>query len=150
MKKFVNLAAVLALSVGALSACGSDGADSQYCDDLKSAKENYGGLGSGDTGQLDDVFTTFHKLAKEAPAEVQEPWETMDSSVTTVEKTLADAGIKVSQLAEIQAGKLPEGLDQEKLVEVGAKLQALSDADFQKATKDIEAHAKKVCGVTLQ
>jgi hypothetical protein len=151
-----------ALLAGTLTACGggdgssggsggsaSGGSGSDYCKDLKSASATFGSLSSGDTSKLDDAFATFHKLAGEAPGAIKDDWKTLDSAISTIQKALADAGLKFSDLDKIQAGQVPEGFDPTKLAGLATQFTKLNDANFTKASKAIETHAKSTCKVTL-
>lgn len=147
-----------ALLAGTLTACGgssdgnnaSGGSGSDYCKDLKSASATFGSLSGGDTAKLDSAFATFHKLAGEAPGAIKDDWKILDKAIETIQKALADAGLKFSDLSKIQAGQTPKGYDPSKLAALVPKLTALNNANFTKASNAIEAHAKNTCKVTLQ
>lgn len=144
-----------AILAGSLTACGGSGgggdggASSDYCKDLKSASTTFGSLSSGDTSKLDSAFAEFHKLAKESPSSIKSSWKTLDDAINTIEKALADAGLKFSDLDKIQAGQVPKGVDVSKLSGLATEFNKLNTPAFTKASKDIETHAKKVCKVTL-
>lgn len=149
MKKTLAFAGVL-LVAGSLTACGGDGgSDSDYCNDLKAASTKYKDVGSGDVAALEDAFKTFHELADEAPSDIKNDWKTFDTALTGLQDALDDAGLKLSDLAELQANKLPAGVDQAKLTELATKVSELGNADFSKASKAIEKHAKDTCKVDL-
>ena len=128
---------------------GKDDADSKYCNDLKSASKQFESLSSSDLDQLDEAFKTFHKLAAESPGEIESDWKVLDDGITKVEKALDEAGLKFSDFAEIQQGKMPEGVDVAKLQGLAAEFQTLSSSKFEKASNDIEKHAKDTCKVDL-
>ncbi|KQV76712.1 hypothetical protein ASC61_17845 [Aeromicrobium sp. Root344] len=128
---------------------GSGGSGSDYCKDLKKAQGSFGNLSSGDLGDLDAAFKTFHKLADEAPGDIDADWKKLDTAIDTVEKAMKDAGLKFSDLAEIQQGKIPENVDPSKLQGLAAEMTKLGSSDFAQASKSIEAHAKKTCKVDL-
>ena len=143
---------------GVLTACGGSdsggggatgGSGSDYCKDIKSAAATFGSLDSGDTASIGEAFTTFHKLADEAPGAVKDDWKKLDGAIKTVEDGLADAGIKIEDFDKLASGQLPEGVDQAKLASLASTFQKLSSAEFQKASKAIETHAKSVCKVDL-
>jgi hypothetical protein len=140
-----------ALLAATLAGCGGsdDGPDSEYCKDLKAASTQFDSLSSNDVTQLDEAFKTFHTLADEAPSEVKEDWATLDKGITSVEKALDDAGLKFSDFAELQEGKMPEGVDVAKLQGLATEFQKLDSAEFDKSSKAIEKHAKDVCKVDL-
>lgn len=143
---------------GVLTACGGSdgggnsatgGSGSDYCKDIKEAAATFGDLDSGDSASIAAAFATFHKLADEAPGAIKDDWKTLDGAITTVEKALADAGLKVEDFDELQSGKIPEGVDVSKLTGLASEFQKLSSADFEKSSKAIETHAKSVCKVDL-
>jgi hypothetical protein len=143
--------AASALLIAGLTACsGGDGPDSDYCKDLEASAPKFAALRTNDTAQLEDVFKASHKLAAEAPGEVKDDWEVLDEGMTGIEKALKDAGIKFSDFAELQQGKIPEGVDMEKLQGLPAKFQKLDSPAFDKASKNIGRHAKDVCKVTFE
>ena len=148
----VASAVLLASTLGACG--GGDGGDGggsggDYCKELKKVKASYGGLSSGDIGDLEGAFKSFHKLADDAPSEIEDDWKTLDGGVAKLEKALKDAGLKLSDLAKIQQGQMPEGVDASKLQGLAVEMGKLSSADFEKASKAIEAHAKKTCKIDL-
>ena len=142
--------AVLTLSAGLLTACGGGSSSDAYCKELKSDKTYFDSLGSGtDPAKIDQAFAKFHSLATKAPDEVADDWKVLDDAITTVQKALKDAGVSFADLAKAQSGQLPKGVDPQKLAAILPKLQALSNAKFDKATKAIEKHAKDTCDVNL-
>lgn len=157
--KFSLALAGTALLAGTLTACGggsggggasgNGGSGSDYCKDLKSASATFGSLSGGDTAKLDSAFATFHKLAGEAPGAIKDDWKTLDGAIVTIQKALADAGLKFSDLSKIQAGQSVPGFDPTKLAGLASKLSKLNDANFTKASTAIEKHAKSTCKVTL-
>ncbi|TXL62959.1 hypothetical protein [Aeromicrobium terrae] len=150
MKTSLALATAAAL-LTTLSACGGDdgGKGSEYCKDLKSASTQFDSLSSSDVSKLDEAFKTFHSLSKEAPGDVKDDWKTLDDGITQVEKALKEAGLKFSDFAQIQQGKMPEGVDVAKLQGLATEFSKLNSKEFDKASKAIEKHAKDVCKVNL-
>ena len=153
MKIPLAIASALLLG-GVLTACGGSdggigGSGSSYCKDIKAAKATFGDIDSGDTASIGDAFATFHKLAGEAPGAIKADWKTLEGAITTVENALSDAGIKLSDFDKLQSGELPEGVDPTNLAGLASEFQKLSSADFEKASKSIETHAKDVCKVDL-
>jgi hypothetical protein len=145
----------LTLAATGLSACGSDNSGSSasgdYCSELKADKTFFGTLSGSnpDLSQLDQVFQKMHTLAADAPDNVSSDWKTLDGAVTTIETALSDAGLKASDLAALQNGQVPKGVDVSKLQALAPKLQSLSSTDVSKAADNISADAKKTCGVDL-
>jgi hypothetical protein len=153
----INLAigsATLALTAGLLAACGGNGgsgASGSYCDELKSDKAYFQSLGgsNADMSNLDQMFARVHSLAKDAPANVSGDWKTLDDAITTIQSAFKEAGIKPSDLAAMQNGQVPQGVDISKLQALAPKLEALSSSDVSKAADNIAADAKKSCNLDL-
>jgi hypothetical protein len=144
----------LTLTASVLAACGGGGGGSStsaYCDELKSDKAYFEALGgtNADLGNLGDAFTRVHALAAKAPDNVAAEWKTLDSAITTIESALSDAGLKPSDLAGLQSGTVPDGVDAAKLQALVPKLEALGSSDVSDAADAISADAKKTCGVDL-
>jgi hypothetical protein len=154
------LLAGLALAGSVLSGCGGgeDDADSgandteTYCAELKADTKYFrafGGGGDVDAGLLGDAISKFHDLADAAPEEVAPDWDVLDGTLSEVERTLAEAGISTEDLAGIQSGELPKGVDVGKLAKLAPKLQQLNSPELRESAKAIQTHAKDACGVTL-
>jgi hypothetical protein len=165
------IVSTIVLSAGLLAGCGSSdgndkaGADKStddkgssaggYCAELKDAKADFGTLESDspDFSKFDDAIARFHELADGAPSEVAEDWKTLDSALSAMEKALADAGLKIEDLAAITAGNLPEGMTAEDVQALGPKLQTafsgLETDEVKKAGDAIEKHAKSECDIDL-
>jgi hypothetical protein len=145
----------LGLTATLLTACGGGGGSSSssgsYCDELKSDKAYFESLSgsNADVSKLDTVFAKVHTLADKAPDNVSADWKTLDNAITTLENALKAAGIKPSDLAAMQNGQVPKGVDLQKLQALAPKLQALSSSDVSAAADKIAADAKKSCGVDL-
>ena len=145
----------LTLTASVLAACGGGGGSSNssagYCDELKSDKAYFDAIGgtNGDVSKLGDAFSRVHTLAAKAPANVAADWKTLDGAITTIETALSDAGLKPSDLAGLQSGKVPAGVDVAKLQALVPKLQSLSSSNVSDAADAIAADAKKSCGVDL-
>ena len=150
MKTPLALASAALVAV-TLAGCGGsdDGPDSEYCKDLKAARAQIKPVGS-DTVNLDKAIKDFHTLAGEAPEAVKDDWKVLDDGMKTVERALADAGMKPSDFAKLQEGKMPEGVDVSKLQDVATEFQKLSTAEFEKANDAVDKHAKDVCKIDHQ
>ena len=159
--KYAVGTAALTLATAALAGCGSSNNNSSasgsgnYCADLKADKSFVSGFsasGSGnspDLSKLDEVFSRMHALAQEAPSAVASDWKTLDGAITEIQSALKSAGLKPSDLASLEAGQLPKGVDPSKLQAMVPKLQALSSSDVSKAASAISSNAKSACGVDL-
>jgi hypothetical protein len=145
----------LGLTTTVLVACGSSDSGSSssgsYCDELKSDKTYFEALSgsNSDVSKLDTVFSKVHTLADKAPDSVAADWKTLDDAISTIENALKDAGLKPSDLAAMQNGQVPPGVDVTKLQALLPKLQALSDTNVSDAADKIAADAKKNCGIDM-
>jgi hypothetical protein len=152
MRPHITLAA-FALALASLTACGSgaDSADSAYCKELKSDKTYFEAFGDSnpDFSKIDEAFDRMHSLANKAPDDVADDWSVLDKAFTSITTALKDAGISFADIGKMQQGKIPKGADPKKLAALGPKLQELSGAKFEKASKAIEKHAKDTCDVNL-
>lgn len=138
------------LLIAFLSACaGGDGPDSDYCKDLEAARPSLESLKTNGAEQLQDVFKVTHKLAAEAPDDVEDAWKTYDQAISNIEKALKDAGVGPEELASLQRGEVPEGVDQQKLRGLPATFQKLDSPAVAKASDQIAKHAKDVCKLSF-
>jgi hypothetical protein len=148
-------AVALGLATTVLTACGgsnsSASSSGSYCDELKADKTYFEALSgsNADIGKLDTVFEKVHTLADKAPSNVSADWKTLDNAITTLEDALKAAGIKPSDLAQMQSGKLPPGVDPAKLQAIIPQIQAMNSSEVSDAADKIAADAKKSCGVDL-
>lgn len=148
----ISGAIVGALLVGStVAGCGGSGdnSGSAYCGDIKKANKDFSALDAGDFSKLDKAFQAFHKLAGEAPSKIKPDWKILETAISAMEKGFADAGIKFSDLADLQKGKVPEGVDISKLSGLSATMSKFSDAKFKTASDNIAKHAKSVCKVDV-
>ncbi len=68
-------------------------------------------MSGGDASELGDAFDALHKLADEAPDEVQDDWKTIDDAITSLEDAMDEAGLSPDDLAGLQNGQLPKDVD---------------------------------------
>ena len=155
-KRRMKISAAIAGTVlvgGAVAGCGAGsggGAGSAYCDDMKTANKDFGALNTGDFTKLDQAFARFHTLAAESPSKIKADWTVLESAITTMERGFKDAGIKFSDLAELQKGKVPDGVDVAKLTQLSATMSKFGDAKFNTASDNIAKHAKDECKVDIK
>lgn len=150
-------AVALALAAGGLTACGSgdssnaSSASGDYCQELKADQTYFSSLDGNnpDLSKLDDLFQRIHTLAGDAPDDIASEWKTLDDTMTSIESALKQAGLQPSDLAAIQKGQLPAGVDLSKIQALAPKLQALSSKDVTAAASRIASNAKDTCGVDL-
>jgi hypothetical protein len=147
VKNRAALIAAATLIAGTLTGCG--GGTDAYCDSIKEAQSELGGLDDGDFAELDKAIDRIHEIADDAPDEVADDWEVLDGAVSDMETALEDAGIEMSDLEGLTRGEIPEGVDQEKLAALGEDLNAIGSAEVQEAADNIDKHANDECGVDL-
>jgi hypothetical protein len=147
----LSLAATVLAGCGSSNSSGAASSSGDYCSELKADKAYFQGLtGDGsDAGKLDEVFQRIHQVAADAPDNISADWKTLDDAITTLENALKTAGIKPSDLASMQSGKLPPNVDPAKLQALLPKLQQLNSQDVSDAADRIAADAKKTCKVDL-
>lgn len=150
------LLAGLALTTGLLTGCSGGGevavTDTEaYCKQLKTDEKFFSAVsGPGaDPSQFGEAVERLHGLADKAPDEIAQEWGTLDTAFTEVENVLAEAGVTPEDLAGLQRGEIPEGLDVQKLKAIGPKIQQLDSPELQDAATTIRKHAKDECGVTM-
>ena len=157
MKRILSAAAAAALGLCLLTACGDDGGGGKaggsggdYCSDLKDAKKEVDALKDGDFSDLEKTTDAMHKLADEAPDEIKDDWETLVDGVDKLVAALKKAGLDDDDMATLQSGQIPDGVDMTALQSLMTELQALDTEEFQAAGDSINKHAKDECGVDLQ
>ncbi|TWD84820.1 hypothetical protein FB561_6016 [Kribbella amoyensis] len=121
MRKVAALAAVVTISVGALTACS--GGD--YCGDLKSYAEAAKGLDIKDKDAVDKMRGEAEKLSKSAPDDLKDDWKVILDYTEKAKEADGDT----NKLAELAKGD-------------GAKVGPASEA--------IAKHAKDTCKVDLE
>jgi hypothetical protein len=155
VKRILSAVAAAALGLTLLTACGGDsGSDSagggDYCNDLKSAKKEVDALKGGDLKDIEKTVDTMHELADEAPSEVKDDWKTLVDGVDKLVAALKKAGLDDADMATLQSGQIPDGVDMSALQQLMTEIQSLNTDEFQKAGDNINKHAKDKCGVDLQ
>jgi hypothetical protein len=156
VKRILSAAAAAALGLCLLTACGDDGggkasdSSGDYCSDLKAAKKEVDALKGGDFSDLEKTTDAMHRLADEAPDEIKDDWETLVSGVDKLVSALKEAGLDDDDMASLQSGQIPDGVDMEALNGLMEKIKSLSTKEFQAAGDAINKHAKDECGVDLQ
>jgi hypothetical protein len=154
VKRILSAVAAAALGLGLLTACGDDGGGSagggDYCDDLKAAKKELDSIGDGDFSKLQEATDRMHDLADEAPEEIQDDWEVFVDSIDKLLAALDKAGLTGEDMANLQSGQLPDGVDMEALQDLMAELQKLDTPEFEEAADNINKHAKDECDIDLE
>jgi hypothetical protein len=153
VKRILSAIAAAALGLGLLTACGDDGGGSaggDYCEDLKAAKKELDSIGGGDFGSLQKTTERMHDLADEAPDEIKDDWEVLVEGIDKLVAALKAAGLTDEDMANLQSGQIPDGVDMEALQDLMTELELLETPEFQEASDNVNKHAKDECGVDLQ
>ena len=157
MKRFLSAVAAAALGLGLLTACGddTDGAGTagsgDYCKDLKSAQKELNSVQGGDVSSLEETVDRIHQLRDEAPDEIQDDWERLSGAFDKIVAAFKKAGIDEEDIAAIQSGQIPDGVDQAALTEAYSEIAKLGeDQALQDSVEAIRKHAKDECGVVLE
>lgn len=149
MRRSRILVASTALGMSVLvGGCG--GGTEAYCEDLRSAEDQFQAIEDGDAAAFEDAVNTFSELGDSAPDEVSGDWEVLNGALDEFQGVLEDAGIEFSDLAGLAEGDLPEGVDQDALAEIGTQVDEILGADeVTEASDNIEEHASSECDVQL-
>ncbi len=156
MKRILSAAAAAAFGLCLLTACGDDGGGSasdgggDYCSELKDAKKEVDALKEGDFSDLEKTTDAMHSLADHAPDEIKDDWEILVTGVDKLVDALKKAGLDDADMATLQSGQIPDGVDMTALQSLMTEIQALDTTEFQDAGDAINKHAKDECGVDLQ
>jgi hypothetical protein len=156
VKRILSAVATAALGLSLLTACGDDGGDKasgsggDYCSDLKAAKKEVDAVKGGDFSDLEKTTDAMHKLAGEAPDEIKDDWETLVAGIDKLVAALKKAGLDDDDMATLQSGQIPDGVDMAALQSLMTEIQSLDTDEFQKAGDNINKHAKDECDVDLQ
>jgi hypothetical protein len=154
VKRILSAAAVAALGLSLLTACGGDDGDSadsgDYCDDLKTAKKNLDSIEGGDLSSLEETSDQIHKLRDEAPDDIKDDWEVLSDGFDKIIAAFKKAGLDEDDIANLQSGQLPDDVDMDALQKAMTEIEELSGEEFTKAGDNISKHAKDECGVDLE
>ena len=148
----------LALAASVLTGCGGDGGDAgptdteTYCKQLKTDEKYFTAFSGGDAdpSKLGEAIDRIHGLADKAPDAVVTEWDLLDSTLSEIERTLAQAGISTEDLAGLQGGDLPKDVNVAELAKLAPKLRSLNSPELQEAAETIRTHAQDECGVELR
>jgi hypothetical protein len=149
MKRSLALAGA-AMLVGVLAGCGDgDSSTESYCAAVEDAKAEFDSLEEGDFAKIDSALDRMQTLGEQAPEEVKDEWETFNGTIDELRTGLDEAGVSLEDLGALREGEMPEGVDQQKLMELATKMQDLSSDEMREAADRIEQHAKEECDVDL-
>lgn len=101
MRKLAALAAVVTMSVGALTACS--GGD--YCGDLKGYVESAKNLDIKDSDAVGKMLDQAKKVSKSAPKDLQDDWKTVIDYAEKAQDAKGDTN-KLMELAKSDGSKI--------------------------------------------
>ena len=148
------VAAAIIPPLATLSACGGDSSaddasTSPYCSALSDAKTHFAVLQEGDVEEFGEAFAGLHELAGESPKSISQDWEAFDGSLVSLEDALAGIGLEISDLATINAGEIPKGVDAADLAQVPDLMLDHLGSEFTSSATNIERHAIEECDIEL-
>jgi hypothetical protein len=155
VKRILSAVAAAALGLCLLTACGDDSGDKasgggDYCSDLKDAKKQVDAVKGGDLKDIEKTVDKMHDLADEAPSEIKDDWKVLVEGIDKLVAAIKKAGLDDEDMATLQSGQIPDGVDMAALQSLMKEIEALDTDEFQKAGDNINKHAKDKCGVDLQ
>ena len=72
----------------------------------------------------------MHKLADEAPSDIKDDWDTLVEGVDKIVAAIKKAGLDDADMATLQSGQIPDGVDMAALQSLMAEIQSLDTEDF--------------------
>ncbi|HEY9332950.1 hypothetical protein ABZX12_10140 [Kribbella sp. NPDC003505] len=106
MRKLAALAAVVTMSVGALTACS--GGD--YCADLKGYVDSSKDLDIKDSDAVGKMLDQAKKVSKSAPKDLQDDWKTVIDYAEKAQDAKGDTN-KLVELAKSDGDKIKPAMD---------------------------------------
>ncbi len=106
MRKLAALAAVVTMSVGALTACS--GGD--YCGDLKGYVDSAKNLDIKDSNAVGKMLDQAKKVSKSAPKDLQDDWKTVIDYAEKAQDAKGDTN-KLMELAKSDGSKIQPAMD---------------------------------------
>jgi hypothetical protein len=158
VKRFLSAVAAAALGLGLLTACGDDNGggsgsagSGDYCKDLEKAQKELNSVQGGDVSSLEETVDRVHQLRDEAPDEIKDDWDRLSDAFDKIVAAFDKAGIDEDDIAAIQSGQIPDGVDQAALTEAYSEIAKLGeDEELTASVAAIRKHAKDECGVNLE
>ncbi|GAA4713768.1 hypothetical protein [Nocardioides conyzicola] len=136
---------LLALVVPLLVACGDSKDD--YCDAVSEHQKHLSEvLGSGKPDAMLQALDTFQDLADQAPSDITDEWQQVNSSIEKLQQALDDAGVDPSTY---DRDKPPAGLTADQKKAIDAAAARLGGAETLEALKDLDQQARDVCHTPL-
>lgn len=131
-------ALVVALVLLAAPACGR----ADYCEQLRQDQEIF--ATSAGPGELLQRLDTLRRLAKAAPGDLSDEWQTLLGALEVLDEALRAADVEPR---DFRGGKPPAGLSTGERAAIAQAASGLSADDVIDAAAGIEQQAKDVCGL---
>lgn len=145
MRRIGTWAATAVLGAGLLAGCGGGGGDTEaYCNSLEEAKDAFSG--DMNAASFDELSDKVDDLVDEAPGEVSGDWEKLQDKLDELNGALEDAGLSAADLEDPAKMGDVDPEDAQKIQEIA---ESMSGDDLEKASDNIEKHAKDECDVDL-
>ena len=144
MRRTQALLVVGALLAGA-TACSQSAHDRReaYCAQVKKDSTTISkGIAEGGPDAFLDVLPTLQGLAKKAPSDLKDEWQTLLNALTGLQDALDATGLEPS---DIKDGTLPRDLSREDRKRVRNAASVLTTPEVVAATQGIEQHALDIC-----
>jgi hypothetical protein len=106
MRKLAALAAVVTMSVGALTACSSG----NYCDNLKGYVDSAKDLDIKNSDQVGKMLDQAKKVEKSAPKDLQDDWKTVIDYAEKAQAAKGDTN-KLLELAKSDGAKITPAME---------------------------------------
>ena len=144
MRRPLALLVASTLLLGA-TACSETADDRRaaYCAQVKKDSTTLSkDVAEGGPGAFVEVLPTLERLAKKAPSDLKDEWQTLLNALTGLQDALDATGLEPG---DIKGGKLPRDLSRadKKLVREAASV--LTTPEVVAATQGIEQHALDIC-----
>ena len=144
MRRTLALLVAGALLTGA-TGCSQSADDRReaYCAQVKKDSTTLSkGVAEGGPGAFLDVLPTLRGLARKAPSDLKDEWQTLLNALTGLQDALDATGMEPS---DIEDGTLPRDLSREDRKRVRDAASVLTTPEVVAATQGIEQHALDIC-----
>ena len=152
MKKISGAGIAVLLCASALAGCGGsdDSSSGGYCDDIGAARTQFKDLSDSDiTGDnFSAIQDTIHKIADEAPDDVESSWTLLANQFDALQSALDDAGVSMDDFSKITSGDT-SGIDPSKLTDLTTALQNFDTDGIASATTKITTEVKDECDIDM-
>lgn len=152
MNKIAGASIAALMCAGALAGCGGsdDSSSGGYCDDIKSATEQFQNLSDNDiTGDnLTAIIDAVHTIEAEAPDDIKSSWTFLSTQFDAFKTAMDDAGVSMDDFSKLTANDT-SGIDPAKLAELTTALQSFDSDGISKESDKITAQVKEECDIDM-